>query len=103
MRWGDSADLDDEVGDFEMALPAPQVRDRDPHACRCARFPVGREKDAGAASTRDRPRLTLTPPFLPALPQITGPDANGVKTVIEYRQKEDGSKVRDRHVQFFQP
>jgi translation initiation factor 3 subunit G len=34
--------------------------------------------------------------FEMALPatQITGPDANGVKTVVEYRQKEDGSKVK---------
>ena len=26
--------------------------------------------------------------------QVFGPDANGVKTVIDYRVKEDGSKVR---------
>jgi|TARA_B110000967_G_scaffold182427_1_gene200329 hypothetical protein len=31
MRWGDSADLDDEGVDFEMALPATQVRDRYGH------------------------------------------------------------------------
>mmetsp|Transcript_5122 Transcript_5122/g.7941 ORF Transcript_5122/g.7941 Transcript_5122/m.7941 type:complete len:292 (-) Transcript_5122:59-934(-) len=49
MRWGDSADIDDDDEEFEVALPASQV---------------------------------------------FGPDANGVKTVIDYRVKEDGSKVR---------
>jgi len=49
MRWGDSAELDDDTDEFEVQLPASQV---------------------------------------------IGPDAQGVKTVIDYRQKEDGSKVR---------
>jgi hypothetical protein len=49
-----------------------------------------------AALRRDRRRLTLSPPKPAPAPQITGPDANGVKTVVEYRQKEDGSKVRVR-------
>ena len=36
MRWGDSVELDDD-GDFEMALPPPQVRDRDPaRVCACS-------------------------------------------------------------------
>ena len=28
--------------------------------------------------------------------QVFGPDSNGIKTVIDYRIKEDGSKVRFR-------
>lgn len=94
MRWGDSVELDDD-GDFEMALPPPQVRDRDP--ARVWLLHRRREKDLAAlAIRRDRRRLTLFPPEPAPAPQITGPDANGVKTVVEYRQKEDGSKVRVR-------
>jgi hypothetical protein len=96
MRWGDSVEMDDE-GDFEMALPPPQVRDRDPTRPRAVLLHRRREKDLAAlAIRRDRRRLTLFPPEPAPAPQITGPDANGVKTVVEYRQKDDGSKVRVR-------
>ena len=104
MRWGDSVEMDDE-GDFEMALPPPQVRDRDRTRPRAVLLHRRREKDLAAlAIRRDRRRLTLSPPEPAPAPQITGPDANGVKTVVEYRQKEDGSKVRVRRERHrFQP
>ena len=93
MRWGDSADLDDEVGDFEMALPAPQVRDRERSSSTCRLFPSA-HISVRRKLAYDRPPTDPTPPRPPPPSQIIGPDANGVKTVIEYRQKEDGSKVR---------
>ena len=48
MRWGDSVELDDD-GDFEMALPPPQVRDRDP--ARVWLLQRRREKDLAALAT----------------------------------------------------
>ena len=57
MRWGDSVEMDDE-GDFEMALPPPQVRDRDPTRPRAVLLHRRREKDVAAlAIRRDRRRL----------------------------------------------
>jgi hypothetical protein len=43
MRWGDSVEMDDE-GDFEMALPPPQVRDRDPTRPRAVLLTVAAKK-----------------------------------------------------------
>ena len=81
---------------------------------RLRRRPAG---DSGARSRPARPRAAgrrasvshRPPPPLPGLvahprasparvhpSQTIGPDANGVKTVIEYVQKEDGGKVRAR-------
>ena len=100
MRWGDSADLDGSDDDFDVALPASQAR-----ALRRA---------ARRSFARTRSRAAVHPSRLPSLmnralrrlsllraresssvrPQVFGPDANGVKTIIDYRIKEDGLKVR---------
>ena len=88
MRWGDSAELDDD-GDFDMsaALPASQVSAASDHEPpRTSLFAARR----GEAQT-----LTAHRTF-PQPRQVIGPDANGVKTYIDYKVKDDGLKVRDR-------
>jgi len=97
MRWGDSAELDDE-DDFGVALPASQVRDRAPPRAP-AREPPGRRASVSHRPPPPLPGLVAHPRASPARvhpSQTIGPDANGVKTVIEYVQKEDGGKVRAR-------
>ena len=50
MRWGDSVELDDD-GDFEMALPPPQVRDRDPPRLCAVLLHLRREKYLAALAS----------------------------------------------------
>ena len=88
MRWGDSAELDDD-GDFDMsaALPASQVSaapDHEPPRTSLFAARRGEAQTLTAHRTFPQPR------------QVIGPDANGVKTYIDYKVKDDGLKVRDR-------
>lgn len=86
MRWGDSAELDDD-GDFDMsaALPASEV----------SPFAITAFSHAHPCGHLWTQTLTRTPP-LHQPRQVIGPDANGVKTYIDYKVKDDGLKVRDR-------
>ena len=88
MRWGDSAELDDD-GDFDMsaALPASQVSAAPDHEPPRASLFAARR---GEAQTLTAPRTFSQPR------QVIGPDANGVKTYIDYSVKDDGLKVRDQ-------